>query len=1013
MSDFLAEAQVLIKPNVTAFRAELAKGLAGLTVPVTLVPTGAGATATGFARLTEVQNSLKRSAQEAAGGQAVLDKSLKKSTASLLGAGTATAKLDSALLGLRTAVGGAAVIGLGALSLAAIAAGKALRSMIDITAQFEQELATFGAITGATADEIERVSERARELGADVSLPAVSASDAAVAMTELAKAGLDVEEAMAGAEGVLQLATAAQISQADAAQIAANALNSFGLAGDQAVRVADVLANAANAAQGSISDFAIGMRQVSAVARQVGLSLEDATALLSLFAKNGLSGSDAGTSLRVALIRLTAPTKKAADEIDRLGLKIRDAQGNFRPDVFAQFGEATESLGPAARDAAAALIFGQDAIRALSIGAREGSEGLRLMQFEIDQQGTAAELARARTEGLAGSFGNLQNQASTAGLSLGQQLSPALQEIVDVSAFVVSGINEIATSLGKLAKRIDELPGEGWGRRLFGEFSLIPVRVISKSEQEIEKLREEMQLLQDARIGAEAGGLSDLANQLTGDIERIRKQITALEGDSGKVGPAIAEPLRRARDALREYIDAQAKAGADVTKFVIALSKINIAISDYERAAKLGVLATNSVASGFELVDRNARSAASSINVLSTQVANLTRQSSALGDELLRIQSEGGTPAQQIAVLQEDIQTQRDLIAEAKAGPAEGRATAIRAARNKIIADQKEIDSLQAGLVADAKSAAASAKTAATEAQRARNEQFEALADLFGERQENISNQIERAGIAGNIEKQLRLNRALIASFKRERAALLERLRTLKVSNEVRKRILEAINDAIEEAQQTILRLQKQQQENIREFATPAIDLRIRIAEARDNIAAQIRLRRQRLALISKELAKLKNAGKKNTLEWLELKAQQAEEAAAIRDLQGQTKEKNNAFANLAFEFLQKQQGFAANLLGNLIPGFATAGLVGGQDQVQPPTPVDAIRAKAAGSRQTGPTFGQMATEVDILREMLRVLKAIQSGRAHPEAGLQRAQMSAVMDGAGGGGGGGGGQAVS
>src|SRR3990172_4511117 len=123
-------------------------------------------------------------------------------------------------------------------------------------------------------------------------------------MTELAKAGLDVNESIAGARGVLQLAAAAQIDNAEAAQLVANSLNAFGLAGDQAVHVADLLANAANAAQGSIVEFGAAQAQVNAVARQVGISLEDTTAILTLFARNGLRGSDAGTSLRTALVRL-------------------------------------------------------------------------------------------------------------------------------------------------------------------------------------------------------------------------------------------------------------------------------------------------------------------------------------------------------------------------------------------------------------------------------------------------------------------------------------------------------------------------------------------------------------------------------------------------------------------------------------------------------------------------------------------------------------------------------------
>ena len=177
------------------------------------------------------------------------------------------------------------------------------------------------------------------------------------------------------------------ISNADAAALTASALNAFGLEGEDAVHVADLLANAANDAQGSISEMGAAMQQASAIAHQVGFSLDDTVATLTIFARHGLRGSDAGTSLRTALSRLIAPTHKAADLIGELGLNIRDANGNIKPDIFAQFGEATKDLSPALRDMIAETIAGQDAIRAFAIGASEGRRGLKLAQLQMEATG--------------------------------------------------------------------------------------------------------------------------------------------------------------------------------------------------------------------------------------------------------------------------------------------------------------------------------------------------------------------------------------------------------------------------------------------------------------------------------------------------------------------------------------------------------------------------------------------------------------------------------------------------
>lgn len=327
----------------------------------------------------------------------------------------------------------------GAASIAIFA--KALQN----AGRFTDQINIFRATTQATAEELQRVREAARALGADIKLPGVTAADAAESMTELAKAGLDVQDSIDGARGVLQLATAAAISNAQAVELAANALNAFELAGRDATRVADVFANAANAAQGSIVDIGIAFQQASAAGRQVGLSFEDTTAFLTQLARAGLRGSDAGTSLRTALLRLIRPSEAARERLRALGVEVRDAQGRLRPDVFIQLAEATRNLGPAARDAAIALVGGQDAFRAISILGRQSIKDFIALRRELRQQGTAGELAAARMEGLRGSLEALSNTFSTIGVRVGAGVTPALQSVVDGLTGVTAAMAQSTT----------------------------------------------------------------------------------------------------------------------------------------------------------------------------------------------------------------------------------------------------------------------------------------------------------------------------------------------------------------------------------------------------------------------------------------------------------------------------------------------------------------------------------------------------------------------------------------
>lgn len=107
------------------------------------------------------------------------------------------------------------------------------KKALGVATDYQSSMNLFQAVSGATVDQMKAVDKLAIALGADMSLPATSAADAATAMTELAKAGLSVEDSLSAARGVLQLSAAGAISNARAAEIASNALNAFRLKGDQ------------------------------------------------------------------------------------------------------------------------------------------------------------------------------------------------------------------------------------------------------------------------------------------------------------------------------------------------------------------------------------------------------------------------------------------------------------------------------------------------------------------------------------------------------------------------------------------------------------------------------------------------------------------------------------------------------------------------------------------------------------------------------------------------------------
>lgn len=324
---------------------------------------------------------------------------------------------------------------------------------VKAAADFESSLNTMKAVSGASAAQMAKVSATAKALGADVSLPGTSAKDAAEAMTELAKSGLSVNETMTAARGVLQLSAAAQIGNAEAAEIVGDALNAFSLEGRESTRVADLLAASANASSADIGDMALALQQSSAVAAQAGIPIEDTVAALSRLANAGIKGSDAGTSLKTTIQRLIAPTDVAAGALDDLGINVRDASGELKPisGLAQEFTTKTKGLSKAQRDAAFSTIFGADAIRAANILLTKGAAAQVEMERKVTQQGAAAELAAAKTKGFNGAMEGFRSAVETAAISVGTVLLPIATQMITKIAELVSRFETLSPGAQRAA----------------------------------------------------------------------------------------------------------------------------------------------------------------------------------------------------------------------------------------------------------------------------------------------------------------------------------------------------------------------------------------------------------------------------------------------------------------------------------------------------------------------------------------------------------------------------------
>lgn len=776
---------------------------------------------------------------------------------------------SASAVGLRGAIIGANPAFLAATA-GAIAFGKSIQSIKN----FETELNVFQETAGVTADQMEKVRATAEALGKDITLPAVGAQDAAEAMTELAKAGLSVQDSIEGARGVLQLATAANIDNAQATELAASALNAFGLAGDQAVHVADVLANAANDSQGSIVDIGIALRQAAAVGRQAGLSFEQVAGFLTILARNGLVGSDAGTAFRTMLIRLINPTDKAAKLIRDLGLNLRTATGAIDLTVFDQFSRATENLTKRQRDQAQAIIFGQDAIRAAAIGTREGSAAIDAQTRALEKSGTAALVAGARTRGLAGDFENAKNQAAALGLELGDLASgpvgvffrgiantfasvdKALENVRFGFSSVFGGdtFNEADKNFTQLADRIDEIQG----KKGFLKSGIASLGVFGGSAglagQDAEDLRESIDALgASAAEMVRQGFLNEVLKRFIQLSPLVKKAL-----EDGIITPV--EEAELAADGLGRAFLAAVPHTADLFQSfgLVAQGSIEAARSTIDRAGPTlaeamaeaihdgtrqatGPAQVDGATLGDSLAKSIAAGIATAQDAISAAFSGLARGArldiGRLQSELLDVQFRGGNDAAQRAILVRERKRQEDLI-DTLVGKGATRAK-IDAAKKDAIDTQNKIDAIDEAATAAAERAANKREQDAKKIQQARAKADQEFLDALGAGRRPLELKITRAEgterVTDDLKRQQQLRTRILAEIDAISKRDFEDAKDKATAIATRRQELAGVVNTIRSERAA-------QNEQIAQLAEDKFNLRVSIAQASGNSQLLIKL---------------------------------------------------------------------------------------------------------------------------------------------------------------------------
>jgi len=331
----------------------------------------------------------------------------------------------------------AAIVG---VTIAAMAAKKALDFVIESNVKFEAAGAKLKAILKPTSEEFKLLEERAIELG---KATVFTASQVTSSFIEMGKLGLKTNEILAAGNDVLALAAISQVEMAEAATITVQTLNQFQLEATAAGRVVDVIADSFVKSALDITKFSEAMKYIGPIAGQTGEKLEDITGALAVLADNALDSSLAGTGMRRMLIELADENSKASKKIRETGIEASNFVDKLKilKDMQLSITDVTELFGIRAVTAAKIVIENANAVEELSA------------QFD-NANGAAKEMAKTMLDSVEGSSIRLKSAQESLALSIRENLLPVLREWNELWIKV---INSLTMGTAEAAiKKIDD-----------------------------------------------------------------------------------------------------------------------------------------------------------------------------------------------------------------------------------------------------------------------------------------------------------------------------------------------------------------------------------------------------------------------------------------------------------------------------------------------------------------------------------------------------------------------------
>ncbi len=333
-----------------------------------------------------------------------------------------------------------------------------MKDTIDTYKNFEAAMSQVKAVSGAEGADFEKLTNKAKEMGATTKF---TAAESAEAFNYMAMAGWKTEDMLGGIEGILNLAAASGESLAVTSDIVTDALTAFGMKADEAGHFSDVLAAASSNSNTNVSLMGETFKYAGAMAGTLKYRIEDVALATGLMANAGIKGNMAGTALNSIFTRLSTNANGAADALAELGIAFFNSDGSARPllDVIKELRDATAEFTDEQKANLGNTVAGTYAQKGfLAILNATAEDYDKLYEAVNSADGAAARMSEIMLDNLQGSITLLQSAVDGVKISFGERLSPYIRNLADwltaQMPAVEQGLNEF---MDWLDARIDRV----------------------------------------------------------------------------------------------------------------------------------------------------------------------------------------------------------------------------------------------------------------------------------------------------------------------------------------------------------------------------------------------------------------------------------------------------------------------------------------------------------------------------------------------------------------------------